>query len=79
MEAAIVTVINMIGEVAKSNKELFQAQTRTEGKLNELIEAQANTEKRLNIFINVVERHINEGLNGTENRNERNETSLARA
>lgn len=57
LEGAIVTVISMIGELTK-------AQKHTEEKLNELIEAQAHTDERLNIFINVVERHISEGLNG---------------
>lgn len=66
LEGEIVALVNRVGEVAKNQRELTEAQKRTEEKLQQLIEAQGHTEERLNIFINVVERHISEGLNGRQ-------------
>jgi|SRR5579883_2368721 len=66
LEGAVVTVINMIGELTKAQQRSEDKLNQLMGKLNELIDAQAQTEERLNIFINVVERHISEGQNGNE-------------
>ncbi len=64
VEGAIVTLVNMIGEVVK-------AQKHTEAKVAELAESQKRmdaalieTNERLNTFIAVVENYISRGING---------------
>ncbi len=61
---AMTTVVGWIGklaqgqtELAEAQKSLTEAQKRTEAQL-------AETNERLNVFINVVERYINEHRNG---------------
>jgi hypothetical protein len=50
IEDAIVRLVNLVERVADAQAHLA--------------DAQAQTDERLNVFINVVERYINEGRNG---------------
>jgi predicted nucleic acid-binding Zn-ribbon protein len=54
---AMTTVVGWIGKLAQGQTELTEAQKRTEAQV-------AETNERLNVFINVVERYINEHRNG---------------
>jgi hypothetical protein len=56
LEGAFVGVFNIVGETAKTQKELSESQKA-------LVEAQKRTDERLNILIKTVERYI-EGSNG---------------
>ena len=50
LESAFVTVLNLVNETAKLQKELTESQKHADGKLDALI--------------NIVEQHISEGRNG---------------
>ncbi len=53
---AMTTVVGWIGKLALGQTELTEAQTHTEAQV-------AETNEHLNVFINVVERYINEHRN----------------
>ena len=66
LEGAFVGLFNMVNETAKAQKELAEqvkalkeSQARTDERL-------AETNERLNAFINVVERYISEGRDGSQ-------------
>ncbi len=76
---AMTTVVGLVGKIAEAQdrmaqeqermaKEMAESQKRTDEKFAELATAQAETDERLNIFINVVERYINERRNGQNGR-----------
>ena len=65
LENAFVGVFNMIAETAKAQKELAEIQAKNEARLTRLEQAHAETGERLNVFINVLERYISEGRNGS--------------
>lgn len=68
---ALTTVVGLVGRVVEAQErattqitELAAAQERTDTGMDELRKAQLETDERLNIFINVVERYINERRDG---------------
>ena len=65
LESAFVSVFNMITETAKMQAETAKAQKELTADVKRLAEVQTETSQRLNIFINVLERYISEGRNGS--------------
>jgi hypothetical protein len=61
---AMTAVVGWIGKLAQGQSELTEAQKRTDAQIAETNAQVAETHERLNIFINVVERFINEHRNG---------------
>ena len=79
LESAFVGLFALVAETAKAQKALTEdvktlaqvqadfahIQAETEEQLSKLAQAQSETGERLNIFINVLERYISEGRNGS--------------
>jgi ABC-type transporter Mla subunit MlaD len=68
---AVIGVVGVVGKLAERVdglvghvEEIAEAQKRTDTQIAETNAQLSETNERLNIFINVVERYINEGRNG---------------
>lgn len=76
---AMIGVVGMIGRLAEAQArtaaEFAEVRQQSERRFAQLATAQTETDERLNIFINVVEKYINERRNGRAQTGETDESA----